>query len=119
MKSNSALTPHLTFADVHPQWVIFDAHPTPYVANAGALYSPENFASTWTAQPNPFRAGTWIQSSENPSARIEITNALGQVVQTFDGAGPFYWTGDVPGMYWRLDLWESGVEVIPVHSNKL
>ncbi len=100
------------FTDGHPQWVVFDQHPTPNLANAGGLNTSETIASNWTAQPNPFRAGTWIQSSESTSSHVEITNALGQVVKRFEGAGPFYWSGGTAGMYWVRIFGAYGVEVI-------
>jgi len=82
--------------------------------NAGSLKTEDKTAMAWMAAPNPFRAGTWIQSPENTPAQVEITNALGQVVQQFQGEGPFYWAGDTPGLYWLRITSASGVQVLPV-----
>ena len=100
--------------DGHAQWVVFAEHPTPLMPNAGSLKTEDKTAMAWMAAPNPFRAGTWIQSPENTPAQVEITNALGQVVQQFQGEGPFYWAGDTPGIYWLRITTASGVQVLPV-----
>ena len=100
--------------DGHAQWVVFSEHPTPLMSNAGSLKTEDKTAMAWMAAPNPFRAGTWIQSPENTPAQVEITNALGQVVQKFQGEGPFYWAGDTPGIYWLRITTASGVQVLPV-----
>ncbi len=102
------------WTDGHAQWVVFAEHPTPLMPNAGSLTTEDLAALAWKAAPNPFRAGTWIQSSDKAPAQVEITNALGQVVQAFEGEGPFYWTGDIPGMYWVRIATASGVQVLSI-----
>ena len=99
------------FTDGHPQWVVFDQHPTPYVANAGALSQPEDLATDFYASPNPFVGGTWIsgETQDFPSLlSLRIVNAQGQLVHSEQGVEwPYFWAGTAtPGLYW-IQVWDG------------
>ena len=88
--------------DGHPQWVIFDQHPTPWQPNAGALERPMAAVNELHAFPNPFREGVWIEyaSPLEEAVHLRIVSALGQTVFEGDQALPYRWEGAGPGLYY-------------------
>ena len=87
------------YTDGHPQWVIFDQHPTPYVSNAGSLRETEYLAEPYYAYPNPHLNGVWIDGGDGGSVRLSICNLLGQTIFTYEGKLPLYWNNDKAGFY--------------------
>jgi hypothetical protein len=88
--------------DGHPQWVIFEQHPTPWQPNAGALERPMAAVNELHAFPNPFREGVWIEyaSPLEEAVHLRIVSALGQTVFEGDQALPYRWEGAGPGLYY-------------------
>jgi hypothetical protein len=97
-----ALDPDQSFGrytDGHPQWVVFDQHPTPYVSNAGNLSDTEQSIETYFAYPNPHQYGVWIAGGTGEEVHLNIKNILGQTIQSYEGQLPYYWQNTVPGLF--------------------